>query len=45
MDDQILTRYAKGLSPRDIVEAFQDMDDADVSATLIYFTHDASLPQ
>ena len=28
IDDQILTRYAKGLSPRDIVEAFQEMDDA-----------------
>ena len=35
IDAQILTRYAKGLSPRDIVEAFQDMDDADVSAALI----------
>ena len=35
MDDQILTRYAKGLSPRDMVEAFQEMDDADVSAALI----------
>ena len=35
MDEQILMLYAKGLSPRDIVEAFQDMDDADVSAALI----------
>ena len=35
MDDQIPTRYAKGLSPRDIIEAFQEMDDADVSAILI----------
>ena len=35
MDDQILTRYAKGLTPRHIVEAFQEMDDADVSAALI----------
>ena len=35
MDEQILTRYAKGLSPRDVVEAFQAMDDAEVYATLI----------
>ena len=35
MDNQILTRYAKGRSPRDIVEAFQEMDDADVSGALI----------
>ena len=35
MDDQILTRYAKGLSTCDIVEAFKEMDDADVSDTLI----------
>ena len=34
MDDQILTRYAKVLSKRDIVEAFQEMDDADVCAAL-----------
>lgn len=35
MDDQILTLYAKGLSTRDIVDAFKEMYDADVSATLI----------
>jgi transposase-like protein len=35
MDDQILSLYAKGLSTRDIVEAFKEMYDADVSATLI----------
>lgn len=35
MDDQILALYAKGLSTRDIVEAFKEMYDADVSATLI----------
>ena len=35
MDDQILTLYAKGLSTREIVEAFKEMYDADVSATLI----------
>jgi transposase-like protein len=35
MDDQILALYAKGLSTRDIVDAFKEMYDADVSATLI----------
>lgn len=35
MDDQILALYAKGLSTRDIVEAFKEMYDADVSATLV----------
>lgn len=35
MDDQILTLYAKGLSTRDIVEAFKEMYDADVSAQLV----------
>lgn len=35
MDEQILTLYAKGLSTRDIVEAFKEMYDADVSPTLI----------
>ena len=35
MDDQILTLYAKGLSTREIVEAFKEMYDADVSASLI----------
>lgn len=35
MDDQILTLYAKGLSTRDIVEAFKEMYDADISATLV----------
>lgn len=35
MDDQILTLYAKGLSTREIVAAFKEMYDADVSATLI----------
>jgi transposase-like protein len=35
MDDQILTLYAKGLSTREIVGAFKEMYDADVSATLI----------
>lgn len=35
MDDQILTLYAKGLTTRDIVAAFKEMYDADVSAALI----------
>ena len=35
MDDQILTLYAKGLSTREIVDAFKEMYDADVSATLV----------
>ena len=35
MDDQILALYAKGLSTRDIVGAFKEMYDADVSAQLI----------
>ena len=35
MDDQILTLYAKGLSTQEIVDAFKEMVDADVSATLI----------
>lgn len=35
MDDQILALYAKGLSTRDIVDAFKEMYDADVSAALI----------
>jgi transposase-like protein len=35
MDDQILALYAKGLSTRDVVEAFKEMYDADVSAELV----------
>lgn len=35
MDDQILALYAKGMSTRDIVEAFQEMYGAEVSATLV----------
>lgn len=35
MDDQILALYAKGMSTRDIVDAFKDMYGADVSATLV----------
>ena len=35
MDDQILALYAKGLSSRDIVEAFAEMYDADASVQLV----------
>ena len=35
MDDQILALYTMGMSTRDIVDAFREMYDADVSATLI----------
>jgi putative transposase len=35
MDDQILSLYAKGMSTRDIVDAFQDMYGADISAGLV----------
>ena len=34
-DDQITALYAKGMTTRDIVEAFKEMYGADVSATLI----------
>jgi len=45
MDDQILTLYVKGLSTREIVEAFKEMYDADVSATLISKVNDRVLEQ
>ncbi|SFU31186.1 Transposase, Mutator family [Nitrosomonas eutropha] len=35
MDDQILALYAKGMSTRNIVDAFREMYDTDVSPTLI----------
>jgi putative transposase len=35
MDDQILSLYAKGMSTRDIVAAFQEMYGAEISAGLI----------
>ncbi len=35
MDDQILSLYAKGMSTRDIVEAFEEMYGVEVSAGLI----------
>lgn len=35
IDDRILSRYAKGLSTRDIVATFKEMYDVDVSPNLI----------
>lgn len=35
MDEQILCLYAKGMTTREIVEAFREMYEADVSATLV----------
>ena len=35
MDDQILSLYAKGMSTRDIVAAFQEMYGAEISAGLV----------
>lgn len=35
MDDQILALYAKGMSTRDIVDAFREMYGAQISATLV----------
>lgn len=45
MDDQILALYAKGLSTRDIVDAFKEMYGADVSASLISKVTDAVIDQ
>lgn len=35
MDDKILALYARGMTTRDIVDAFKDMYDADISPALI----------
>ena len=35
MDSQILSLYAKGMTPREIVATFKEMYDADESPTLI----------
>jgi putative transposase len=43
MDDQILTLYAKGLSTREIVDAFKEMYGAEVSATLVSKVTDSVL--
>ncbi|QHQ22836.1 IS256 family transposase [Pectobacterium parvum] len=41
MDSQILSLYAKGMTPREIVATFKEMYDADVSPTLISKVTDA----
>lgn len=45
MDEQILWLYAKGLSTRDIVEAFREMYGAEVSAGLVSQVTNAVLEQ
>lgn len=45
MDEQILSLYARGMSTRDIVGAFQEMYGADVSAGLISKVTNAVLEQ
>jgi putative transposase len=45
MDEQILCLYAKGMSTRDIVAAFQEMYGADVSAGLISKVTNAVMDQ
>lgn len=45
MDDQILSLYAKGMSTRDIVDAFQEMYGAEVSAGLISKVTNAVMDQ
>ena len=44
-DDQILSLYAKGMSTRDIVAAFEEMYGAEVSATLISKVTEAVIEQ
>jgi transposase-like protein len=45
MDDQILSLYAKGMSTRDIVAAFQEMYGADISAGLVSQVTNAVIEQ
>ena len=45
MDEQILCLYAKGLSTRDIVEAFDEMYGAEVSAGLVSQVTNAVIEQ
>jgi transposase-like protein len=45
MDEQILCLYAKGMSTRDIVAAFQEMYGAEVSASLISKVTNAVMEQ
>ena len=45
MDDQILSLYARGMSTRDIVGAFQEMYGADISAGLVSQVTNAVIDQ
>ena len=45
MDDQILSLYARGMSTRDIVGAFQDMYGAEISAGLVSQVTNAVMEQ
>ncbi len=45
MDDQILSLYARGMSTRDIVAAFQEMYGADISAGLVSQVTNAVIEQ
>lgn len=45
MDEQILTLYAKGMSTRDIVAAFQEMYGAEISAGLVSQVTNAVMEQ
>lgn len=45
MDDQILSLYAKGMSTRDIVAAFQEMYGAEISAGLVSQVTNAVMDQ
>ncbi len=45
MDDKILSLYAKGMSPREIVATFKEMYGADVSPTLISKVTEAVIEQ
>lgn len=45
MDDKVLSLYAKGMTTREIVEAFKELYGADVSASLISRITDAVIEQ
>jgi transposase-like protein len=45
MDDKILYLYAQGLSTREVVDAFQEMYGADISASLVSKVTDAVIDQ
>jgi len=45
MDDKVLSLYAKGMTTREIVAAFKEMYDADVSASLVSRITDSVIEQ